>query len=109
MVDLIPINRRKMNTNQPTNQPTHLNLQEHQIVIYPILSNRGSFRYCLVRKSRTIAKITSTGRCTTLCRPEEVLCASSTPQGPRWQSSHTAKQKQQQNRGNFLKTTRHAP
>ena len=22
MVDLIPINRRKMNTNQPTNQPT---------------------------------------------------------------------------------------
>jgi hypothetical protein len=44
-------------------------------VICPILSNRGSFRYCLVRKSRTIAKITSTGRCTTLRRLEEVfLC-----------------------------------
>lgn len=74
-----------------------------KIVICPILSNRGSFRYCLVRKNRTIAKITSTGWCTTLRRLEEVLCASSTPQGPRWQSFHTAKQKQQQNRGTFLK------
>jgi hypothetical protein len=74
-----------------------------KIVICPILSNRGSFRYCLVRKSTTIAKVTSTGRCTTLCRLEEVLRASSTPQGPRWQSFHTAKQKQQQNRGTFLK------
>ena len=92
---------------QQVNTPS--SARNTKIVICPILSNRGSFRYCLVRKSRTIAKITSTGRCTTLRRLEEVLCASSTPQWPRWQSFHTAKQKQQQNRGIFLKTTRHAP
>ena len=29
MVDLIPINRRKMNTNQPTNHPEHDDLAYH--------------------------------------------------------------------------------
>jgi hypothetical protein len=74
-----------------------------KIVICPILSNRGSFPYRTVCKSRTVAKITSTGRCTTLRRLEEVLCASSTPQGPRWQSFHTAKQKTTTTQRNFLK------
>ena len=79
-----------------------------KIVVCPILSNRGSFRYCLVRKSTTIAKITSTGRCTTLCRLEKVLCASSTPQGPRRQFSHHKAETTTKQR-NFFKTTRHAP
>jgi hypothetical protein len=47
MVDLIPINRRKMNTNQPTNQPELVRLgdMQGQALAYTVIGKRQMSRW----------------------------------------------------------------